>query len=103
MSLTQWLAIGFIASVLAAPLLGSLLHNLRTRRQFRGHLESERRRVRLEKPVVLPRDPQKYEMRDLTSDQRRAVETSDSRWQDNARRAEALGFLDDGSDLPRAS
>lgn len=58
-------------------------------------------------PEVLPRDPMKYEGRDLTPEQRRAVIASDSRWtenefQQNARRAESLGFIDP-ADEPRRS
>ena len=58
-------------------------------------------------PPVLPRDPMKYEGRDLTPEQRRAVIASDSRWtenefQQNARRAESLGFIDP-ADEPRRS
>lgn len=49
MKLVHWLALLFLLFVSATPLLGSLLHKRRVNREFRGHLESERRRVRLEK------------------------------------------------------
>lgn len=103
--LGQIAVVWIIASFVTAPFIGRYLHNLRTKREFEGHLARSRECARLEKKttVPLPRDPMKYEGRDLTPEQRRAVQTSDSRWQDNARRAEALGFMDDGSDLPRAS
>lgn len=80
MTWVQWAAIAVIASVLAAPLLGDLLHNLRTQREFNGHLESERRRVRLEKLVELADE---YEA--AQTDKQRAM---------TYRKATELGFTD---------
>lgn len=53
MTPVQWLATWFIIAVVASPFIGQWLHSRRVNRQFRGHLESERRRVRLEKLVEL--------------------------------------------------
>ena len=49
----NWLAIWFLASVVAAPFIGHYLHNRRVNRDFRGHLDTEARRVRLAKLVQL--------------------------------------------------
>ena len=53
MTLTQWLAVWFLVSVIASPFIGAWLHNRRVNRDFRGHLDTEARRARLVKLVEL--------------------------------------------------
>lgn len=80
MKLVYWLAFLFLLFVAATPLLGALLHNRRVNRQFRGHLESEARRVRLEKLVEIADE---YEAAETDKQRRLAY-----------RKATELGFTD---------
>lgn len=52
-------------------------------------------------PVALPRDPMKYEGRDLNEAQLKVLRGGDeNEWQQRARRAEALGFREDEDSGP---
>lgn len=53
-ALAGQIAVGWIiVSVIATPLIGRLLHNLRTKREFEGHLARSGECARLEKLVQL--------------------------------------------------
>jgi hypothetical protein len=88
MKLTEILAIWFIVAVVASPFVGSLLHKRRVKREFEERLARERelRKKRLTSNLELAD----------------AVLNSDTAWQQRARKAEGLGFIDE-NDYPRAS
>lgn len=65
--LTCWAIFGAIL----APAIGKLLKARRAQLEFRAQLEKEQ--------APLPRDPMKYEGRDLTPEQKRAIEISNAR------------------------
>lgn len=80
--------------------LSQLLHRLGFSRTQSARIIAHGIRVKIARPTQLPHNPMKYEGRDLTPEQRQAVVQSDSRWtenewQENARRAESLGFRDE--------
>lgn len=76
MTWTQIAAVWFIASVIASPFVGECLHylhNRRVNRELKVLLDRERdaREHKLSlSDVVLPHNPMKYEMRDLTPEQK---------------------------------
>lgn len=80
MNWTEVLAVWFLVSVVASPFVGQWLHNRRVNQEFREHLDSERRRVRLEKLVEL-------------ADEYEAAQTDKQRSL-TFRKATELGFTD---------
>lgn len=112
MTIVQWLAVWFIASVLAAPLIGSILHRRRIRNELRYLLNTSdadwavkhrefmaRRRsgveVKLAREALIETitdDQREIEKEQAEFNQKRIPR--DNAYLERARRAESFGFVD---------